>query len=271
MPLRGGDVRRSGIVVDISMLFPLFHNRQLANAQQIHVLKRVTRRCITLHLYLGERIYSMNHTYFARSIAAAAVVGMLAVSAPAYAQTTQTPPTNPSPTSSQGQTTTTTQPAQGQQPMDQTSKGPATPSQCAAATPPDNAGDNSSKGNKPIESSGASSNAPSGPTTSSAGTSSTTNPDCPAAGTTSGQGSVTSGGYHHTPSAQPATTTTTPTTTTPSTNSSNMNSTSMPMTSGQSTMRNTLRDNPNGSSWLQKFNRRPRTHAVGTTTHPPKP
>ena len=173
----------------------------------------------------------MNHPYLTRSAAAAAFVGMLAVAAPALAQTTTTQPT-------------TTQQTQSQTPQATSTQG-QTQIQCMQGTTQNQQQnqDLSSKGNKPIEGVGSATTTPSGPTTSGADASTSNNGDCPATGNTT-PGSVTRGRY-------------TPTNTNTNTNT-NMNATpssgTMQPTAG-STMQNTLRDNPNGSNWLQKFNR----------------
>lgn len=226
----------------------------------------------------------MSHIFLARGAAAAAVIGMLSVSAPALAQTTTqgTTPTTQSttpatPTNTDQKVTgrsyaacrnTIVAPGSGQAPVSGTTPNnqSTAPSTGNSESAPVNTANNGTmnggtavgnRGTGTMDVNGKCKNA----TTNGTNATSTTNPmnatppatTMPAHHVHTMMKSKTGGSY----GTQPT------------------------MGSNQGTMTNTLTDNPNGAGWLRKFNRPAviaknrnhkmrRTNALGTTT-PPRP
>ena len=224
-----------------------------------------------------------------RSAAVATVVGMLSVSAPALAQQQQQP-TQQQQQTQQGtsghpvtESNEGTNGNTGAQPAPEGfANGGMDPAQCTTGTLP------TDQNNSTTNTQGTT-----GTTTSSNGASSGTLPNaqtqgagthCPTTSTRPVPGSPNTGAPGMTPSTTTGGGTVTPGATTPMNNSSSTTSTTNTgvETNGAPTagsgMTDTLRDNPNGSNWLQKFNRpnvassnhrsRYRTHKMGTTTPP---
>lgn len=202
----------------------------------------------------------MSHTFLARSAAAAAVIGMLSVSAPAFAQSTQgTQDTTTTSNATQSMTTKNPQACKNGKPINPPPSQAQQSNATGKAETVCKADMKKYKGMVKTNQSGqASPNAGVSPTnvTPTTGTMPTTG-TAPAVPVTT---PVT------TPETAPATTNTT-TTVAPSTNAN------------QGTMTNALTDNPNGANWLAKYNRpavaqryrRSRTHALGTTTNSGQP
>ncbi len=246
----------------------------------------------------------MNHTIFARSAAAAAMIGMLSVSAPAFAQSTQGTQTgsNP-PNATQSTTTKNPKACKNGKPiepppsdsMQTTSTGksmvvckadmkkyhgmvktnlshqanankgvPTTGAKAQGAAVPNGMATGSQNGTAPNPSATMMPGNTTGTTTTTAPMGTTTAP----AGTTSTVPAVPGAPGTLTPPV-------TNDTTAPAAPANSSSTTTVAPSTGynRGTMTNTLRDNPNGPNWLAKFNRpvkasRHHTNSIGTTQPP---